>query len=58
MDPVVARFYDTEKTLHLTVSATFFETTGWEAPKRFYKATFEPQCHWWVGHWGRPERRV
>ena len=46
MDPVVARFYDTEKTLHLTVSATFFETEGWEAPKRFYKATFKPQ--WWV----------
>ena len=29
MDPVVACFHDTDKTL-LTVGATFFETSGWE----------------------------
>ena len=46
MDPLVARFYEATRPFELTVGASFFETEGWTADKRFYAGKFNP-TRWW-----------
>ena len=44
--PVASAFLNANTTINITINASYFEQTGWQAPKPVYRGTFDPKTGW------------